>query len=80
MDYDSGPYSITFIAGDIRVTFNVTVTDDNVFEGKESFTLTINPNSLPKSVVVDDPRNATVTIVDNDGEYFRHAKCIYGFL
>ena len=37
-------------------------------EGIESFTLTINPLSLPNDVIIDDPSKATVTIMDNDGQ------------
>lgn len=38
-------------------------------EGIESFTLTINPLSLPNDIIMGDPDKATVTIMDNDGQY-----------
>ena len=48
------------------VPFNVTIIDDNVLEGDENFMLTIDSSSLPSSVTVGTPDEATVTIVDND--------------
>ena len=65
MDYTSGPYSVTFPAGVINVPFNISINDDNIFEENENFTLTIN-SSLPTGVMVGNPGQATVTIVDND--------------
>ena len=66
MDYDSGPYTVTIPAGQTTATFNVPITDDNILEGNENFTLTINTSSLSNGVTRDDLNQATVTIVDND--------------
>ena len=68
VDYVSGPYTVTFPAGQTRATFNVPITDDNISEGNENFILTINSSSLPTGVTVGDPGQATVTIVDDDGK------------
>ena len=65
MDYTSGPYSITFSAGVTNVPFNISINNDSIFEENENFTLTIN-SSLPTGVMVGNPGQATVTIVDND--------------
>ena len=65
MDYTSGPYSVTFPAGVMSVPFNISINDDNIFEENENFTLTIN-SSLPTGVMVGNPGQATMTIVDND--------------
>ena len=65
MDYTSGPYSITFPTGVISVSFSISINDDNIFEENENFTLTIN-SSLPTGVMVGNPGQATVTIVNND--------------
>ena len=66
MDYISGPYTVTFPAGQTTATFDVPINDDNILEGIENFMLTISPSSLPSSVFVGDANQATVTIVDND--------------
>ena len=49
-----------------RVQFDVPINDDDIFEGNEDFTLTINSSSLPDDVTRGNPGSATVTIVDND--------------
>ena len=72
MDYTSGPHSVRFPAGVMSVPFSISINDDNIFEDNENFTLTINP-SLPTGVMVGNPGQATVTIVDND------CKCWYSF-
>ena len=50
------------------VPFNVSITDDNISEGNEDFMVTIDPSSVPDSVGIGDPSEATVTIVDGDGK------------
>lgn len=68
-DYASGPYNVTFIAGDMIAAFDVPVNNDHVFEGNENFTLFIDRSSLFINVTVIDPMEATVTIIDDDSEY-----------
>ena len=51
------------------VPFDISITDDNVYEGDENFMLTIDP-SLPSYVTVGTPDEATVTIVDDDRKKF----------
>ena len=64
MDYTSGPYTVTFLAGNTTATFDVPINDDNVFEGSEDFILTIDDTSLPSGLTVGDPGQATVNIAD----------------
>ena len=68
MDYDSGPYSVTFLARMTNVSFNITLNDDAIIERNENLMLTIINSSLPFGVTVGDPGEATVTIVDDDGK------------
>ena len=68
VDYDSGPYNITFQAGTISVPFNVSITDDNILEDDENFLLTVDLSLLPDNITASDPYQATVTIVDKDGK------------
>ena len=68
MDYDSGPYTVTFLAGSTTATFNVPINDDDILEGNETFMLTIDP-SLPDGVTRGTPSEATVTIVDDDRKF-----------
>ena len=66
-DFTSGPYAVTIPAGDNYVTFSVPITDDDIREMSETFNLIIDPSSLPNGVTSSN--NATVTILDQDGEW-----------
>ena len=55
-----------FPAGVTEVAISIAVTDDNIFEGNENFTLTIDSASLTSYVTVRNPGEATVTILDDD--------------
>ena len=68
MDYESGPYNITFPAGTTSVPFNISITDDDILEDDENFILTVDLSSLPNNITASDPYQATVTIVDKDGK------------
>ena len=76
MDYDSGPYTVTFPAGETRIPFNVTINDDDIYEGNETFMLTIDETSLPGGVVRGNPGQATVTIVDDDRKSLSLLACV----
>jgi len=73
VDYNSGPYTVTFPAGMTRVPFDVPIIDDNTFEGNETFMLTIDSSSLPSYITAGDPDEATVTIVDDDRKQFHNS-------
>ena len=64
-DYSSGPYIVTFTAGTTNSSFTISISDDNTFENNESFVLTI--TSLSNIITAGDPLQATVTIVDDEG-------------
>ena len=68
VDYDSGPFDITFPAGETLAVFNVSIIDDNIVEDNENFTLSINSSSLPNEVTTASQVFAVVTIVDYDSE------------
>ena len=69
VDYNSGPYSVQFNVGVTRVSFNVSINNDNILEEDEIFTLNINSSSLTNRITIGDHSQTTVTILDNDGEY-----------
>ena len=70
VDYDSGPYTVTFPAGQTSVSFNVSINDDRIFETNESLSLAIIQPSLPTGVSRRNPGQITVIILDNDGELY----------
>ena len=55
-------------AGETSISFNVTITDDILFENAEKFSLTINQNSSPHIITVN-PKKTTVIIMDDDGKH-----------
>ena len=61
-------YTVALSAGVNSSQLNILITNDNILEDNETFNLTINQSSLPDGVVVGDPSQVTVTIVDDDGE------------
>ena len=66
-DYTNGSFTVEFNAGVTRVSFNVSIVNDNIHEGNETFNLIINPSSLPSEVAVTNPNQTIVIIVDDDG-------------
>ena len=70
-DYTSGPYNITFPAGQTRVTFTVNINQDNELDDSEYFNLAIKQTRLLSSnrvtVVADTRRQTKVIIMDSTG-------------
>ena len=66
MDYSSGPYSVTFFAGQTTATFDIQINDDNILEYNENFTLTINSSLSLSTIIIGTSSEATVIIVDDD--------------
>ena len=64
VDYDSGPYTVTIPAGMASAPFNVAINDDNTFESREVFYLTI--FSLPSRVTLSSSATLSATILDDD--------------
>ena len=70
VDYDSGPYTVTFTADMTMASFNIPINEDDIMENDEDFTLTIRNGTLPNRVTRLSPGQSTVTIVDDDSESF----------
>ena len=74
-DFNCTSHTVNFPINATRATLNITLIDDAVYEGNESFTVTIDPSSkLPPGITVGVTNEATVTIVDDDG------KCVYAIV
>ena len=68
VDYNSGPYSIKISAGATRMTFNVSINNDNILEDNEKFSLIINDASLPSCVITNSSGRTTVIIKNDDSK------------
>ena len=66
LDYILGPYIVNIPAGQTSISFDVLITDDDILESIEKFSLSIAPESLPNLISHGNPDVATVIIVDND--------------
>ena len=72
-DYElSGLYTVE--ANATSFSFDVSINDDNVFEGNENFTLTITA-SWP--IKLGEPNQITVNILDDDRECFCFVKNLF---
>ena len=64
-DYNSGQYNITIPVGMTNASFIISISVDNVLEGNELFSLTIDQIS-PVNNVIASNNSALVTIIDDD--------------
>ena len=69
VDYDSGPYTVTFSAGVTSVQFDVPIIDDDIYEPNEEFYLTLTPELLPDNVFLEGILETKIIIDANDGNY-----------
>lgn len=70
LDYNSGPYTVTFPAGITSVSFDVSVINDDILENNETFDLIIMSRSLPDKVTRGNLKMSTITIIDNDSKLY----------
>ena len=67
MDYAAALRAMgNFAACQRESCIDITIVDDNVLEGNESFTLTLDRNGLDIRIDLD-PGDGTVEITDNEG-------------
>ena len=64
-DYVSGPYSVTILAGQTTVSFDVSIIDDNIYEEREQFDVHIEQISTLSGVHIGSSYIATVVIADD---------------
>ena len=70
-DYESGPYNVIIPAEMTSVLFNITIINDDVYEGNETFNLVVNVSSLSSNFTVGEISQATVTIMNDDGKHYK---------
>ena len=66
-DYTPIPtQTLTFAAGDTSETLDITISDDNIAEGSETFTVMLGGLVAPTGVTIATDDTATVTITDDE--------------
>ena len=66
VDYDSGPYNILINRGETEVNFDVSITNDQVYEVDELFGLAITTFRFPPGLSRNEPYAANVSIIEDD--------------
>ena len=70
VDYQRRPFSLIFSGIVNSIPIIVRLIDDNIFEGNENFTLTIDSSKVPGNIMVAQPSEVVIVISDNnDGRY-----------
>ena len=72
-DYETGPYTVTFTAGQQYAALIVSPMDDNTTELSEYFRAMITSTDQPSAVEIGSPNMTFITIEDNDpGSFIRN--------
>ena len=66
-DYTPVSGTLSFADGELTKTFNVTILDDNLYEGATPETIGLTLSSQTGDVTLGSQKTATLTIQDNDG-------------
>ena len=65
-DYEAGPYTVSFSAGQQYATLMVSTVEDNITELSEYFKVAINSTDQPGRVEIGSPNTAFITVDDNE--------------
>ena len=71
-DYDTGPYTVTFTAGETSATLMVSTMDDDTTELSEYFSAMITSTDQPSAAEIGSPNMTFITIADNDPGSYIH--------
>ena len=64
-----GPFTVTIPDAEMgRASLSIEIINDGILEDDESFSLTINPSSLPSNVVAGGLGQVVITIEDDSGK------------
>ena len=71
IDFTSTTQTVTITAGTNSSMVNISVTDDNIVEGDETFSISLTvPSSLGPGIRTGAITSVTVTIIDTSGKYY----------
>ena len=70
-DFNSTTQAVTITAGTNSSMVNIPVTDDNIVEGDETFSMSLTvPSLLGPGITTGTITSATVTIIDTTGKHY----------
>ena len=72
IDYEVGPYYVTIPKGTMSADYCINITNDEVLEHDEVFIIHINKTALHPDVVLVEPDEATVTIMDDECKQYKN--------
>ena len=67
-DFYFVPLYISFLTGVMKVAFNVTIIEDTILEYNESFSVGVDPLTLPDKITIGISSHTTVTILNDDSK------------
>ena len=68
VDYNSGPYNVTFPVGSTTASFDIVINENSVLENNKMFNISI--TSITNDHIVDTPGVATVIIIDTTSKCY----------
>ena len=68
VDFYFAPLYISFPTGVVKVAFNVTISEDTILEYNESFSVGVDPLTLPSKITIGSSSHTIVTILNDDGK------------
>ena len=73
-DYETGPYAVSFSAGQLSATLMVSTMDDKITEPLEDFRVHVVATTTghPGTIEIGPPNAAVVTIVNNEQGSYMH--------
>ena len=74
-DYEKGPYYVTIYKGGMSADYCINITNDEYLEDDEAFVIVVNETALQPDVVLMQPDNATVTIMDDECKQYKNGTC-----
>ena len=70
-DYEPGPYDVIIPAEMTSALFNITITNDDIYEGNETFNLVVNVFSLSSNFTVGEISQTMIIIMNDDGKHYK---------
>lgn len=78
IDYESLVTRVNFTSGENETTVSITITDDDIYEGSEYFTVGLRTTRDGTGIMFTQ-ETATIAIIDNDGKNLKTCTACFTF-